>query len=728
MRIVRYFAVRRSKMKGSIPNKTMEQALSNLLFNDDAQWFKWYDLVRNYLTKKPQDDVKENTLKLNFDSSSFLKESGWDKDYSKNGAFIVIRDNNYYLVVIKNKLEEDDLNKINTSHGSNAQKIIHNYQKMDFKNFPRWFIMSTGNQVAKTVTKYNLPVDTILDEYKRYRELSPNGRKKYMDGHPRFLIKLIDYYKKCAPLHESLAPFKDRLEAVWRKTEEYMSLSDFYNDTLSVCYDIKFENINFEALLSSDKFFLFRICNKDFSSGKNGGNGTTGKENLHTIYWKMLFDKSNLKDVIFKLDGQGAEIFMRKPVAKDSPVKHEVGSKLVNKRDIDGNTIPENLYREIYLYENGIKKKISPEAKKYIDERRTVVKEAKHEIIKDNRFYGETRYLFHCPITINFKAKSYKEPKYAFSEVNEIITNSLRKSDELQFIGIDRGERHLLYVSVIDSRGRIKEQFSLNQIINEYKGNSYSTDYHKLLEERDEKRAKERQSWDSIESIKELKQGYLSQVIHKIASLVVKYNAVVVLEDLNIGFKRGRQKVESSIYQQFEKALIDKFNYLVDKNVAPKQPGGLMKGYQLTNKFSSFRDMGKQNGFLFYIPAWNTSKIDPVTGFVDMLHPKYESVEKAREFFTKFNKISYNQEKGWFEFLFDYNDFTTKAEGTRTVWTLCTFGKRIETFRNKNKNSMWDNKEIDLTSAFISLCEKYNVPLSCDMKNDIIVQIEKDFF
>ena len=41
---------------------------------------------------------------------------------------------------------------------------------------------------------------------------------------------------------------------------------------------------------------------------------------------------------------------------------------------------------------------------------------------------------------------------------------------------------------------------------------------------------------------------------------------------------------------------------------------------------------------------------------------------------------------------------------------------------------MWDNKEIDLTSAFISLCEKYNVPLSCDMKNDIVAQTEKDFY
>lgn len=111
MRTVRYFAVRRSKMKGSIPNKTMEQALSNLLFNDDAQWFKWYDLIRNYLTKKPQDDVKENTLKLNFGKGNLL--GGFVDSHTKSnmgtqyGGYIFRKHNSfcdeyeYYLGISK---------------------------------------------------------------------------------------------------------------------------------------------------------------------------------------------------------------------------------------------------------------------------------------------------------------------------------------------------------------------------------------------------------------------------------------------------------------------------------------------------------------------------------------------------------------------------------------------------------------------------------------------------
>ena len=133
--------------------------------------------------------------------------------------------------------------------------------------------------------------------------------------------------------------------------------------------------------------------------------------------------------------------------------------------------------------------------------------------------------------------------------INQSVNEYIQKSDDLHIIGIDRGERHLLYLTVIDMKGQIKEQYSLNEIVNTYKGNEYRTNYHELLSKREDERMKARQSWQTIENIKELKEGYLSQVIHKISELMVKYNAIVVLEDLNMGFMRGRQKVEASVYQ-----------------------------------------------------------------------------------------------------------------------------------------------------------------------------------
>ena len=343
-----------------------------------------------------------------------------------------------------------------------------------------------------------------------------------------------------------------------------------------------------------------------------------------------------------------------------------------------------------------------------------------YDLVKDRR-YTVDKFLFHVPITMNFKSVGSEN-------INQKVREYLQQADDTHIIGIDRGERHLLYLVAIDMQGNIKEQFTLNEIVNEYNGNTYRTNYHDLLDTREEERLTARQSWQTIENIKELKEGYLSQVVHKITQLMVKYHAVVVLEDLNKGFMRGRQKVEKQVYQKFEKMLIDKLNYLVDKKADATQSGGLLNAYQLTSKFDSFQKLGKQSGFLFYIPAWNTSKIDPVTGFVNLLDTSYQNTEKAKAFFSKFDAIRYNADKDWFEFNLDYDKFGTKAEGTRTKWTLCTQGNRICTFRNAEKNSQWDNQEVDLTRELKSLFEHYHINICGNLKEEICSQTDKAFF
>lgn len=51
---------------------------------------------------------------------------------------------------------------------------------------------------------------------------------------------------------------------------------------------------------------------------------------------------------------------------------------------------------------------------------------------------------------------------------------------------------------------------SLNEIVNEYRGNTYVTNYKDLLAEREGNRTEARRNWKKIENIKELKQGYES--------------------------------------------------------------------------------------------------------------------------------------------------------------------------------------------------------------------------
>lgn len=701
MRIVRYFSVRKSKMKGNIPNVTMEQALSNLLHNDEAQWFKWYDLIRNYLTKKPQDDAKENKLKLNFDSSSFLKESGWDNDYQKSGAFIVINDNKYYLVVLNDNLEEDDLVKLRSPSNNAAKRVLYKQQKMDFKNFPRWFIFSKDDNLAPAVKKYNLPIDTIIDDYKIYRTLSGTKKDKFLEEHPKFRHNLIEYFKKCASLHESLSPFKAKITESWRKTDEYNTLSEFYNDTTNACYEIAFDNINFEVLRSMDKFYLFQIYNKDFSTGRDGGNGSTGKPNMHTKYWKMLFDENNLKDVIFKLDGQGAEIFMREQVAKEAPITHKVGSKLVNRRDRDGNTIPEQLYREIFLYVNGKQESLSSEARKYIELDKVKIKNVKHKIIKDSRFYGETKYLFHCPITINFKAKEYKEPKYAYSEVNAKITDTLQQSEDLQFIGIDRGEKHLVYSCTIDKNGKIVENkchhHDIISVITKDKDGKiveHKTNYVQKLEAVADERIIAKKNWQQQSKIKDLKSGYISHVVHHLVEETIKDgdkiapHAYIVLEDLNTEMKRGRQKIEKQVYQNLELALAKKFNFVVDKEAKPGELGSVSKALQLTPPIRNYQDIEgkKQFGVMLYTRANYTSITDPATGWRKTIYIKNGKEEDIKkEFLERFRDFGFDGKDYYFEY--------TEANAGH-IWRLYSGKNGDPLLRFQNKKLKLQDKNI----------------------------------
>jgi CRISPR-associated protein Cpf1 len=58
---------------------------------------KWYDAIRNYLTKKP---FSEEKIKLNFDSSTLL--AGWDKNQETQNLCVLLKDKEkFYLAIMK---------------------------------------------------------------------------------------------------------------------------------------------------------------------------------------------------------------------------------------------------------------------------------------------------------------------------------------------------------------------------------------------------------------------------------------------------------------------------------------------------------------------------------------------------------------------------------------------------------------------------------------------------
>ncbi len=618
-----------------------------------------YNKVRNWLTRKPYSTEK---IKLNFENAQLL--GGWDVNKEPDCTSVLLRKDGFYYLAIMDK---------KSNHAFDIDELPCEgecYQKIDYKLLPGANKMLPKVFFSNSRIKEFAPSEAIVNAYKK------GTHKKGTNFNIGDCRRLVDFFKSSIAKHEDWSKFPFRFSP----TETYEDISGFYREVEQQGYMLGFRDVSesfIDRLVDEGRLYLFQIWNKDFSAFSKG------TPNMHTLYWRMLFDERNLADVVYKLNGQ-AEVFYRKSsLSVADTTVHPANQAIANKNS-------QNKKRQSTFG---------------------------YDIVK-NRRYTVDKFQFHVPISINFKATGREN-------VNDNVLDIIRNGGIRHVIGIDRGERHLLYLSLIDLKGNIVKQMTLNDIVNEYKGNTYATNYKDLLAEREGSRTEARKNWRKIENIKDIKQGYLSQVVHVISRMMVEYDAIVVLEDLNMGFMRGRQKIERSVYEQFEKMLIDKLNYFVDKQKDAYTPGGLLRALQLTSKFDSFKKLGKQSGCLFYIPAWNTSKIDPVTGFVNLFDTRYTNVDQARKFFSQFDSIRYNADRDWFEFSFDYNSFTKKAEGTRTRWTLCTYGTRIRTFRNPAKVNQWDNEEIVLTDEFKKAFENAGIDIHGNLKESICSLADK---
>ena len=628
-----------------------------------------YNRVRNYMTRKP---FSEEKFVLTFNSPTLL--DGWDLNKEEANLGVVLRKDNKYYLGIMNKGDNKIFETYDEEPGDDY------YEKMVYKLLPGPNKMLPKVFFSNKNIEYYKPNQDILNLYNK------GEFKKGESFNKESLHKLIDFYKNSISKNGDWSVFNFK----FKKTTAYDDIRQFYNDVEEQGYKLFFKTIKtsyIDQLVNEGKLYLFQIYNKDFSENKKRKDESN--PNLHTIYFKNLFSEDNLKNVVYKLNGE-AEVFYRK-------------------KSIE---YPEEIRRKGHHY-NELKDKFD------------------YPIIKDKR-YSEDKFLFHVPITLNFLAKSDEK-------VNEMVKNYIAATNEkIHIIGIDRGERNLLYLSLIDSNGNIVKQQSLNII--ELPKYQKQIDYHAKLNEKEKQRLAARQNWDVIENIKELKEGYLSQVIHQIARLMVDYKAILVMEDLNFGFKRGRFKVEKQVYQKFEKMLIDKLSYLVFKEKNLCEPGGSLRAYQLSAPFKSFKALGKQSGMIFYVPAQYTSKIDPTTGFYNFLNIDVSNLARSKETFAKFDKIVYNKKEDYFEFyckMINFesaNQLTKKsknkanAEFKEFQWILCS--THHDRFKVERKNNQINYCKINVNEELKKLLNSKGIDYekSNDLKSEILNIDESKFF
>ena len=663
-----------------------------------------YDRIRNYVTRKPYSTQK---FKLNFASPTLA--SGWSRSKEfDNNAIILLRNNKYYIAIfnVNNKPDKQIIK------GSEEQRLSTDYKKMVYnllpgpnKMLPWVFIKSnTGKR------DYN-PSSYILEGYEKNRHIKSSGNFDINYCHD-----LIDYYKACINKHPEWKNYGFK----FKETTQYNDIGQFYKDVEKQGYSISWAYISeadINRLDEEGKIYLFEIYNKDLSSH------STGKDNLHTMYLKNIFSEDNLKNICIELNGN-AELFYRKSSMKRN-ITHKKDTVLVNKTYINEAGVRVSLtdedYIKVYNYYNNDyvidveKDKKLVEILERIGHRKNPI-----DIIKDKR-YTEDKYFLHFPITINYGVDD--------ENINAKMIEYIAKHNNMNVIGIDRGERNLIYISVINNKGNIIEQKSFN-LVNNY-------DYKNKLKNMEKTRDNARKNWQEIGKIKDVKNGYLSGVISKIARMVVDYNAIIVMEDLNRGFKRGRFKVERQVYQKFENMLISKLNYLVFKEKKADENGGILKGYQLTYLPKSALQIGKQCGCIFYVPAAYTSKIDPATGFINIFDFKKYSgsainakVKDKKEFLMSMNSIRYVNEgsaeyekighRQLFAFSFDYNNFKTyNISIPVNEWTTYTYGERI---KKLYKDGRWSGSEVlNLTEDLIELMEQYGIEYKDghDIREDI---------
>jgi len=531
-RMIKYFYIDRSQNSVEV-DPIFYNILDPIL--DDCSVYQYYNEIRNYLTKKP---FSQDKIKLNFGNGQLLQ--GWDENKLKDYKGAVLRHgDDYYLgILMGNKVFQTNNKEayLDNTNGNGWELMIYKQIADAQKDVPRLFF-----------AKANLALFQPSDNIKRIKD-----SKSYLRSSDNFssqdLYDLIDYYKSCIEKYPNWQCY----DFHFLPTEEYKNMKDFTDDIQSCAYKVKFVPVRDQYIKEQQSqkqsqkqsqvgLLLFKITNRDFLPQAHG------RDNLHTKYFRALFDQENLQHPVIKLNG-GAEIFFRQ--ASITPKLVERGQKC----------------------------------------------------IIENRRYTEDKYLFHFPITLNVNHKI--TPRAFRAKIN----NLLYTNPNINIIGIDRGENHLLYISVVNQKGEILDGPRPLDTVN-------GIDYLGLLEKVSKDRDRARKNWESIAKIKDLKAGYVGQVVKVIADLALQYNAIVVLEDLNTGFKRSRQKIEKQIYQNFELALINKLNYFVKKEAMPGEKGHFLSAFQLTEPITSYQDVGKQTGIIFYVPADYTSITCPQCGF-----------------------------------------------------------------------------------------------------------------
>ncbi|MEK7528427.1 MAG: hypothetical protein AAB592_01540, partial [Patescibacteria group bacterium] len=614
----------------SVPEGVVSDQINSTVnkYKENNKIVPLFNAIRNFITKRADELEK---IKLNFDTQTLL--GGWAYKTTDYKCRILKKEANYYLLIIGrpsdenspihntlneyeimdyyqqkgqtifgsvykgkfgNDYNEDRSNPDNAILIRNIEQIIDENLVLDFPktevqlNHIKAMIgqgkFSFGIDANKFNEHFLKKTDGIsFSEYRNkktiqakediviqiLKEVFGNDKFDYRQDRDYLLNRIKEMMKKNVTKTSFLG--SDRLVYEITKLEPFFYKNSFRQMDLQ-----KEDNI-----LQDKELFPFQIYCKDFSPTKDA----KSTKNLHTLFFEGLFSKENEENPIFKLSG-GAEVFFRGKI-DDYKIDQWERKDLRNPKT---NKLPNK-----------------------------------------KRRFTENQIFFHVSVVLNNISDG--------GNINHKIQEYIQRNEDVKILGIDRGEKELAYYCLLDSEGKIcGNPTSMNEVGSNIlidksgKENEQSINYRQKLDIKEKERMMARRSWTKIEGIKDLKSGYISNVVNDIARLMVNNNAMVCLEELNHGFKRDRSiRIEKGVYQRLENALVDKLNYLV----LTKTPNGVRNALQLTPENRAIKYWGNQMGAILYTDAKFTSKTCPHCGF---RRRGVESMKTAKQVKEKIKK------------------------------------------------------------------------------------------
>lgn len=568
---------------GDLSEEDVDEDFWNMyeLYLEDFEPYIMLSSVRNFVTSRIRRVGLTDKIILNFGNTSLLK--GWDKNKEKDCSGVIFREGNVFYLGILDPKERNILEKNEKS----LYQEDSSFQKMKYKFLPDPKRMLPKVGFSKKY-KDNFGIDPEIEKIKKDRlfDLTKNEEASIASLH-----MLIDHYKQVINNTPDWAIFPFEL----KETQAYQTLDEFYQDIERGNYVLSFEGVSrshVERLVDEEKMYLFQITNKDLKKiAQNPDSSDLYKQNLHTSYWLGLFSQENLERNIIKLNGEAKVFYRSAKLDKKNlkPIKTK-GSHTIQR---DGQPV-------------------------HHEER-----------------FAKDSFFFHVPLKFNY---GFDIAPKEF----EVKLNTQLAQSEPYMIGIDRGEKHLAYYTIVNQKGELVEE---PRSLNWFEINGKIVNYQVKLDSLERKRQDERKKWKTVSEIKLLKQGYISYVVNELIHKILEYNAVIVFEDLSGDFKRIRTRIEKQVYQNLELGLIRKLEYLVFKDKDLLEPGGVLNAIQLTKPgVKSYKDVKSQTGIMFYTQAGYTSQTCPCCGYRKSFSTRHKNAENTKKFFENVSITRTDQE------------------------------------------------------------------------------------